>query len=234
MVGDTVEGEGPATVRPDRRGHTDRRLQADELLPLLDVHLDLGPGADDLGVVPADAVRVRPGGTHRLGETHPVGIGERAGLLRSQRTGHELGAEAGHAETGAFLIHVVDDADRPGTDELPARLGCGEGIDGEETEQDAERTVPLPAVGDRVEVRSGDDSGVPVGRAPAPPGTDIAVGVGVDLHPAGGRLSGEPLAQGGVLRGPGVAAGAGGVDTDPVELRPHGAEGGQGGVWHIN
>lgn len=169
-----------------------------------------------------DRLRVGTGGTHRLCQCHPVDIGQPPGGLGVDRTAHQFRPQARHPEAGALLVHVVDDGEGTPTGQRPTPLRGRQCVYRQEPEDDTERAVPQSTVGHGVQVGTGGDG---TGRRLTPPGPDIAVDVGGDVHPPGLGLAGEPGAQCCVLLGPGEAAHAGLPHTDGVELAPHGAEG---------
>lgn len=122
-------------------------------------------------------------------------VGERAGGIRGERSGHEPAADARQTEAGAFLVREA--RHRYG----PHRLDAAgtQLIDGEERGDDAERSVERSAVGNAVEVAPRDNR---AGSAPAPPCPQVAITVLLARHLALGRLFVEPRAKRLVLRGP--------------------------------
>ena len=181
------EVQPPPPVRPDRTGHPDRYRQGPALL---DVQLDERTDPAQALRIRAEQRRLDPAGLHRLGQVHPVPVGQRRRAYRIQRTGQQPGTQAGDAEPGALLLGEGDHPDRaPGP-----RAVLGEHIQGQERRDDAQRPVVPAAARYRVEVRPGHHR-VARGRV-AEPRPQVAVAVGLQVHPAVGRLLGEPLAAG--------------------------------------
>src|SRR5258708_16380112 len=110
MTGDPLHAKPTARGAGDRGDYAERALLVQQHRPLLDVHLDIGREAPRVDALPADARGIEPGGAHRLGERHAVGVApfqERRIELSDQGAARE---EA-WLETRALLVGQRHDLD---------------------------------------------------------------------------------------------------------------------------
>src|SRR5258708_13652213 len=164
MTGDPLHAKPIARGAGDRGDYAERALLVQQHRPLLDVHLDIGREAPRVDALPADARGIEPGGAHRLGEGHAVGV---APLQERPVEPSDQGAtreEAG-LEARALLVGEGGDLDRY----REALLATGELADARDGHEDAEDAVVLAAVANRVEVRPEEQRLRPRRGPPVPP-----------------------------------------------------------------
>ena len=179
------------------------------------MQLDEGADAREALRLRAERLRVTSRPAKCLVHRDAIGVAQRARLVWTEHPCGQARSDARDPEAPAFLIGEAGHSEGTARLDAPALQLCDRG----EGTRDTERAVVVAAVGDRVEVRAGDDR--VTGGGIAPPGPEIAIAIGLDVEPESGCLPDEPLAQRQVGVGPREApvAARGRVAADGRDVR---------------
>ena len=194
VVGLAAEGESPAAVRPDRRGDRDRSVRPDPVR---------GPARREARRTPQRAQQDR-GPRRRARGCGPPPTVRRPGCCRRRRAGSAHVRRRARPVDSCDPTHATPNRAPSSSENATTATGTAgltpsraQEVDRGERRDDTQWAVECPTVGNRVQMRAGDEGADGITGPPRwhPPRPEVAVAVLFHRHARAARLAGEPFPQ---------------------------------------